>query len=413
MEKTPLVSFIIPSYNYERFIGQAIQSILRQTVQDFEIVVVDDASRDSSCSVVNSFCDHRIRLFVNETNMGRTRTYNRGFQLSGGEYINYLDADDWIEPQKIELQLDYFQHNPKVDISATYSRFFDIDGNRHPCADEHEKKHNQNHDFNLPTSWIVQNNLVASSAMLRRSAHQRIGLRDATIHTASDYELWTRALRLGCRFGLIDIPLFCYRLHNYRNFFLEVSFALQKNVLPLLDSADATFVGTIFKWIVESEEFWLLKQNERYALLARMLYSPSDWCFEQYTKAISSYCGSLESSFEYRLHGALEQYPALIKERDAARADRDESLVQYQRVNAERDARLAERDKAITERDEIFSQYRRVCAERDARLAERDSAITERDEALARYGQMCVERDTQSPQRGLSLQRLLRRPVGL
>src|SRR4051812_16976309 len=135
----PLVSFVIASYNYERFIGKAIQSILQQTVQDFEIIVVDDVSSDASRNVVQGFGDSRIRLYVNDHNMGPVLTYNRAVSLAKGEYISYLDADDWIEPQKIEQQQRYFRENPHVDIVGTYVKILGSDGERHSQADYFEK----------------------------------------------------------------------------------------------------------------------------------------------------------------------------------------------------------------------------------------------------------------------------------
>ena len=93
MNDTPLVSFIIASYNYERFIPVTIKSILEQSVQDFEIVVIDDASTDGSPAVIRSFSDQRIRFYINQTNLGPSSTYNRGAALARGKYITYLDAD--------------------------------------------------------------------------------------------------------------------------------------------------------------------------------------------------------------------------------------------------------------------------------------------------------------------------------
>src|SRR2546422_8793900 len=93
VNETPLVSFIVASYNYERFISVTIKSILDQSVQDFEIVVVDDASTDGSPAVIRSFSDERIRFYVNETNLGPGSTYNKAAALARGKYITYLDAD--------------------------------------------------------------------------------------------------------------------------------------------------------------------------------------------------------------------------------------------------------------------------------------------------------------------------------
>jgi glycosyltransferase involved in cell wall biosynthesis len=138
MSLTPKLSFIVLSYNYADLIGQTIHSILGQTVQDFEIVVVDDASTDASCDVIRSFADPRIRLLVNERNLGGAGSYNRAVQAARGEYLVNLDADDWITPNKCEGR----PHSRTAELDAVVNRPFDL---------------------NAVDSWVGQNRLVRSS----------------------------------------------------------------------------------------------------------------------------------------------------------------------------------------------------------------------------------------------------------
>ena len=136
MSDTPLLSYIVLSYNYEHYIDQTIRSILRQTVQDFEIVVVDDCSKDNSVEVVKSFRDPRIRVLCNEKNLGGAGSYNRAvFLAARGEWLVNLDADDWIAPQKAEAQLEFAAQNPHLDIIGSYVVFLDADGAPHPNAE--------------------------------------------------------------------------------------------------------------------------------------------------------------------------------------------------------------------------------------------------------------------------------------
>lgn len=101
----PLVSVIIPTYNVEKYIEKAIQSVLDQTYPNIEIIVVDDGSTDHTVDVVRSFHDERIKLFINERNMGPSYSRNRGIKEAKGEWIAFLDGDDWWDKERLEKLL--------------------------------------------------------------------------------------------------------------------------------------------------------------------------------------------------------------------------------------------------------------------------------------------------------------------
>jgi len=206
MTGKPLLSFIVLSYNYEKYIGQTIRSILDQTVQDFEIVVVDDASKDTSRDVVAAFNDPRIRLLVNEQNLGGAGSYNRAVSAARGEWLVNLDADDWISPAKSAAQLDALARDQAIDIIGTHIVCVDADGHPHPNRAAIEAYSNHDLDLNRVDTWVGRNAICRSSTMVRRAAHLRIGLDDPAMVRAPDYELWTRALRHGCRFEIIRQP---------------------------------------------------------------------------------------------------------------------------------------------------------------------------------------------------------------
>lgn len=112
----PLVSVIIPSYNGEKFIGESIESILEQTYENWEIVIIDDASTDHSLEVIKTYKDKRIKLFCNEVNKGIATSTNRGIQESRGEYIALLDDDDIAEKDRLALQVKYLETHKEIDI---------------------------------------------------------------------------------------------------------------------------------------------------------------------------------------------------------------------------------------------------------------------------------------------------------
>lgn len=107
----PQVSVIIPSYNRARMVSRAIQSVLDQTLEDFELIVVDDASIDNTEEVVRAYGDPRVKYFRHEVNRGAGAARNTGSRLAGGEYLTFLDSDDEWLPTKLEKQVEAFQTN--------------------------------------------------------------------------------------------------------------------------------------------------------------------------------------------------------------------------------------------------------------------------------------------------------------
>jgi glycosyltransferase involved in cell wall biosynthesis len=290
----PLLSFIVLSYNYQEYIRTTIQSILKQSVQDFEIIVVDDASTDQSCDVIRSFNDPRIRLIVNERNLGGAGSYNVAVLAARGEWLVNLDADDWIGPDKSARQLGALAKNPHVDIIGTWVTAVDADGKPHPDADL-ELHSNGDYEFNLVDTWIGANRLCRSSTMVRRAAHLRIGLDDAGMVAAPDYELWTRALGQGCRFHLVKERLTFSRVHprgvthaDRLRSFLEMSFALSKNIVPLVEEKglSPTFFD-LLKWIGASPQLAYLTPRERHRLFGILMAGRVFPTYEEFRGALS------------------------------------------------------------------------------------------------------------------------------
>ena len=122
-----LVSIIMPVYNAERFLHQAIQSILDQTYKNFELVIIDDGSTDSSSKIIKNFSDERIRSSFFE-NQGVSKARNVGISLAHGEFIALMDADDISEPTRIQKQIQYLNDNHNISIVGTNAIFIDEEG---------------------------------------------------------------------------------------------------------------------------------------------------------------------------------------------------------------------------------------------------------------------------------------------
>ena len=201
-----MVSVIIPVYNGEKFLRDAIESILAQTYPDFELLVIDDASIDGSLELIRSYDDPRMRILENPVNLGLSGVRNRGIKEARGEYIAFLDCDDISLPTRLEKQVRLFETNPEVGLCGTWTRTFGDTVSsewRYPA-----------HSDILRCRMIFDNPFATSSVMLRSEVLARIRTHfDTRFPPAEDYELWER---ISKKYRVANIPevLNLYRIHD-------------------------------------------------------------------------------------------------------------------------------------------------------------------------------------------------------
>lgn len=125
----PLVSVIMPAYNGEKYIGDAIEYILNQTYDNFELIIVEDKSTDHTLDVIHGYEDSRISLYLNECNRGIAYSTNLGIEQSKGKYIALLDDDDMSASRRLEWQVEYMEEHKEVDILGGRNAVIDAEGN--------------------------------------------------------------------------------------------------------------------------------------------------------------------------------------------------------------------------------------------------------------------------------------------
>ena len=195
--KHPRLSVLMSVYNGERYLREAVESILDQTFTDFEFIVVDDGSTDSTWSILSDYAarDARIVLIRNPVNIGLTRSLNKGLALAQGEYIARQDADDVSLPRRLERQLSYLEQHREVGGLGTWAEIIDEENTavrtiRTPT--EHAE---------ICAQLLLWNPLIHTSLCARRSSIDVIGGYNAEIPYAQDYDLWwrlSRVQRLAC-----------------------------------------------------------------------------------------------------------------------------------------------------------------------------------------------------------------------
>ena len=199
-ERLPKVSVILPAYNGEALIYDAIQSVLAQTMDDFELIVLDDGSSDNTLRLLQKLSDRRLRVY-HHSNIGLPATLNRGISLARGRYIARLDHDDLMMPTRLEMQARYLDAHPEVALLGTAAQIFvgsqpSERYHRHPASNKA-----------LRLRLLFDNPFVHASVMFRRDVIMAIGgyCTDKSRLPPEDYELWSRVARVHDVANLEDV----------------------------------------------------------------------------------------------------------------------------------------------------------------------------------------------------------------
>ena len=207
----PLVSVLMPAYNAEKYIGEAIESILNQTFKDFELIIINDGSKDKTEEIIEEYAkkDNRIVYVKNDKNMKISQTLNRGMDMANGKYIARMDTDDISLEDRFEKQVKYMEENPDCGVIGTcFLSFRDEDKtntmkNIRPETD---------HIIRLHGLYCCQ--FAHPTVMMRKSFFDENNLRyNPKYDGCEDFELWTRAKRFMKFHNLPEFLLY-YRLHG-------------------------------------------------------------------------------------------------------------------------------------------------------------------------------------------------------
>lgn len=201
----PLVSIVMPAYNAEKYIEAAIRSVLAQTFSDYELLVVDDCSKDGTAAIIRALAQEepRIVFMQNPQNSGVTITRNFAISQAKGEWIAFLDSDDLWREDKLEQQLALLVEHPDAVLTYTASSFIDENDNLYAYTMPAEPE--------VTYQRLLQRNLLScSSVMVKREIIEQFPMGDDKM--CEDYAAWLRILReIPCAYG-INEPLLIYRI---------------------------------------------------------------------------------------------------------------------------------------------------------------------------------------------------------
>jgi len=201
----PRVSILMPAYNVEKYIGEAIDSMLMQTYTDFELILLDDCSTDNTAKIIKYYTDKRIVYHRNESNVGLANNLNIGLLMARGEYIARMDGDDISLPNRLQTQIDFLESHPGIDLCSCGLQMFGTESTVWI------------RDFDLEQvkiTMLFYSPILHATSVWRKKSFERYSLYyDQIAFPAEDYDLWSRAI-FFCK--LVNIPqvLYKYRIHG-------------------------------------------------------------------------------------------------------------------------------------------------------------------------------------------------------
>lgn len=197
----PLVSVVVPLYNYSQYIGDCIQSIKNQDYDNYELIVIDDCSTDKSYKVAKGFENGRIKVIKTEVNSGYSKAKNEGIIVSQGEMITCLDADDMMTKTSITRRVKALLKN---NVDMIHARAIDVTA---------KMTLNDCYKMNMSKARRTEANVHAQTVMLKRGVHIKYGLYDEDLRSKSDKEMWRR-IHGRIEQVKLEKDVAYYRLHN-------------------------------------------------------------------------------------------------------------------------------------------------------------------------------------------------------
>ncbi|TLX73218.1 glycosyltransferase [Labilibacter sediminis] len=197
LKELPLVSVIMSVFNAEHYLEESINSILQQSYKNFEFVIIDDCSTDNSNSIINSYTDSRIKLTINNENLGLTKSLNKALNFAKGKYIARMDSDDIALPERLKKQVAILEQDPEISIcGSSIEQFSDLGYSK---TKNYPEKHEDiliEHLFNCP--------FAHPSVMFRNIINTQY---NTEFKTTQDYELWQRILKRGKGYNIQQVLL--------------------------------------------------------------------------------------------------------------------------------------------------------------------------------------------------------------
>lgn len=216
----PKVSVLMPVYNAQKYLKDTIDSILQQTFDNFELLIINDASADNSEKIIKSFTDKRIKYYQNEKNLGISATRNKLMDLAQGEYLAIIDNDDICLPERFAKQVKFLDKNADISVVGSWTELFCKEKPRGIFGICKKIIRNLGWIWCQPANPTLDDALegcpvMHPSSMIRKADFVKHNLRyDAALTPAEDFDLWVETMMKGLRLANLQEVLFKYNLHG-------------------------------------------------------------------------------------------------------------------------------------------------------------------------------------------------------
>lgn len=256
----PKISVLMPVYNTpEEYLREAMESILNQTYEDFEFIILNDGSTNNSEDVIKSYNDKRIKYYKNEKNEGLIFSRNKLLDIAKGKYIAHLDSDDIALPERFQKQVDFLEAHSEISLLGTWMEIFP------------EKEIITKEKYPTLFDMIRENQFMNSSVMYNREVFQKYNLTyNSEFIVAEDYDLWSRAINHIKTANLQEI-LIKYRSHgnniskSKQDLMLKMDKTVKQNMLNFLTSNE-NHQSKILQMLQPSENIRNINKNKVYIL---------------------------------------------------------------------------------------------------------------------------------------------------
>ncbi len=296
-----LVSVIVPTYNRRSLLEETIQSVLAQTCQDWEVVVVNDGSTDDTDAYLASLTDPRICV-VHQVNSGRSAARNLGFEESSGRYVVFVDDDDLFLPERIDVQVVFLEEHPEIGMVASGFQYVDSSGS--PIQNARPWKTAPNLDWRDCVENFGALNL--SAVMSKRAVVEDLDVPfDREVEPFEDTDFFVRLVFGGCKMAWIENVVSCYRLHDLNTMGSLGGAAYREGVarmtnkwfartdLPDEIRAERETIEARFDLLAACRAYAFNEIEPAQRMLRAALHVKPEWADDVFPKAVAVFAGGI------------------------------------------------------------------------------------------------------------------------
>lgn len=410
----PIISVIIPVYNHAAWVAEAVRSVLAQSFQDWELLLIDDASSDDSWAVLQALAhelqDSRVRLWQHAKNQGAPATLNEGLQQAQGQYFAILNSDDTWHPERLAY-LQAVAEREDWDFVSTPVELCHAESHWQTWYQDLRAHYQSQQDF-LSTLWRGNFVMSTSNFFFRRRVYEQCG-GFSEWRYVHDYEYLLRLSKAGLRLSCCwDAPAMHYRFHASNTIREQPYRALHENMQLLFDylpqlHAQLTLnhlhgvqqhLANLLKyyhteWQTELHQHLVAKEAELFPLIA----DRDAWIHERDT-VIAQQQQHLQA-----LEHTIEQQQQWVQDRDGWISERDQHISTLQSLVEQQKNWIQDRDNWVTERDQHITTLQALTEQQQTWLNDRDQLIQ----------QLQAERDALKHSRAYRLGQALLKPLRL